>query len=62
MTEDGAAEHLDALTSRYAGRPMRYFGECVPAELAATETPVLCRIQPRLVVALDCTEPEETLR
>ena len=59
MTEDDAAEHLDALCSRYAGRPMRYFGECVPAELAATETPVLCRILPSLVVALDCETPSE---
>ena len=53
MTEDGALAHLDALTSKYAGRPMRYFGECVPAALAATEIPVLCRIRPTYVVALD---------
>ena len=53
MTEDGALAHLDALTSKYAGRPMRYFGECVPAVLAETEIPVLCRIRPTHVVALD---------
>jgi PPOX class probable F420-dependent enzyme len=53
MTEDGALEHLDALSSKYAGRPMRYFGECVPAELARTEIPVLCRIRPTHVVALE---------
>jgi PPOX class probable F420-dependent enzyme len=53
MTEDGAMAHLDALTSKYAGRPMRYFGECVPAVLAETEVPVLCRIRPTHVVALD---------
>lgn len=53
MTEDGAMAHLDALTSKYAGRPMRYFGECVPATLAETEVPVLCRIRPTHVVALD---------
>jgi PPOX class probable F420-dependent enzyme len=53
MTEDGAMAHLDALTSKYAGRPMRYFGECVPAALAETEVPVLCRIRPTHVVALD---------
>ena len=52
MTESGAMEHLDALGLRYTGiRP--YFGGCVPAELAATETPVLCRIRPTCVVALD---------
>jgi PPOX class probable F420-dependent enzyme len=53
MTEDGAMAHLDALSSKYAGRPMRYFGECVPAALAETEVPVLCRIRPTHVVALD---------
>jgi PPOX class probable F420-dependent enzyme len=53
MTEDGALDHLDALTSKYAGRPMRYFGECVPATLGETEVPVLCRIRPTHVVALD---------
>ena len=52
MTESGAMEHLDALGLRYTGiRP--YFGGCVPAELAATETPVLGLIQPRHVVTLD---------
>ncbi len=55
MTEDGAVEHLDGLTSKYAGRPMRYFGESVPAALADTEVPVLCRIRPTHVVALDGT-------
>ena len=53
MTEDGAMAHLDALTAKYAGRPMRYFGECVPAVLAETEVPVLCRIRPTHIVALD---------
>jgi PPOX class probable F420-dependent enzyme len=53
MTEDGAMAHLDALTAKYAGRPMRYFGECVPAVLAETEVPVLCHIRPIHVVALD---------
>jgi PPOX class probable F420-dependent enzyme len=62
MTEDGALEHLDALSSKYAGRPVRYFGECVPPELAETETPVLCTILPRIVIALDCTEPREAAR
>jgi len=45
-------EHLDALSLRYTGLAP-YFGGCVPAELAATETPVLCRIRPTCVVALD---------
>jgi PPOX class probable F420-dependent enzyme len=53
MTEVGAGAHLDAITSKYAGRPMRYFGECVPAVLAETEIPVLCRIRPTHVVAFD---------
>jgi PPOX class probable F420-dependent enzyme len=53
MTEDGAGAHLDALASRYAGRPVRYFGGAIPAHFAATETPVLCRILPARVVSLD---------
>jgi PPOX class probable F420-dependent enzyme len=60
MTEDGAADHLDALASRYMGRPIRYFGDCIPAGFAETEIPVLCRIRPTRVVALDarpgCTD------
>jgi PPOX class probable F420-dependent enzyme len=59
MTHEGALEHLDALASKYVGRPIRYFGECVPGHLAQTETPVLCRIRPTRVVALDATKPED---
>lgn len=55
MTEIGALEHLDGLSARYVGSAP-YFGACVPAELQATEVPVLCRILPRRVVALDCTD------
>ena len=53
MTEVGAAAHLDALASKYVGRPIRYFGGCVAAGLAETERPVLCRIRPTRVVAMD---------
>jgi PPOX class probable F420-dependent enzyme len=55
MTEDGALAHLDDLASKYAGRQIRYFGEAIPARFAETETPVLCRIRPTLVAALDAT-------
>jgi PPOX class probable F420-dependent enzyme len=51
MTRTGADDHLDALASKYVGRPVRYFGDVVPAGLAAVETPVLCRVQPFRVVA-----------
>lgn len=54
MTEDGAMEHLDSLCARYTG-VSPYFGACVPAALAATETPILCVIRPTHVVALDAT-------
>lgn len=57
MTEEGAGRHLDALASTYAGRPIRYFGDAIPARFAETETPVLCRIRPTHVVALDATGP-----
>ena len=56
MTETGAGCHLDALASRYAGRPIRYFGGCIPARFAETETPILCSIKPVHVVALDATD------
>jgi PPOX class probable F420-dependent enzyme len=57
MTEEGAGRHLDALASKYAGRPIRYFGDAIPARFAETEVPVLCRIRPTHVVALDATQP-----
>jgi PPOX class probable F420-dependent enzyme len=59
MTEVGARDHLDALASGYAGRPVRYFGECIPQSFAATEVPVLCRIRPTRVVALDARDRSE---
>lgn len=54
MTEgEVAVRHLDELASKYSGRPIRYFGGCVDAELARQEEPVLCRVRPTHVVALD---------
>lgn len=61
MIEEGAGHHLDALASKYAGRPIRYFGECIPARFAETEMPVLVRIRPARVVALDATGRGGTL-
>jgi PPOX class probable F420-dependent enzyme len=58
MTEEGAARHLDGLASKYAGRPIRYFGDAIPARFAESEIPVLCRIRPTHVVALDATRGE----
>jgi PPOX class probable F420-dependent enzyme len=52
MTEQGALEHLDGLSMLYTGKAP-YFGSCVPAELRATEIPVLCKIRPAHVVVLD---------
>jgi PPOX class probable F420-dependent enzyme len=57
MTEEGAVEHLDSLSSKYAGRPVRYFGDMIPASFADSEVPVLCWIRPRRVVARDWTRP-----
>jgi PPOX class probable F420-dependent enzyme len=56
MTEDGAGRHLDELASKYIGRPVRYFGGVIPIGFAEKEIPVLCRIKPNLVVALDATD------
>jgi len=58
MTEDGALAHLDAIASKYAGRHIRYFGGCIPARFAEVELPVLCRIRPTHVVAMDATIEE----
>jgi PPOX class probable F420-dependent enzyme len=52
MSEEGAAEHLDALALLYTGQAP-YFGRVVPAELGESEVPVRCRILPTRVVALD---------
>jgi PPOX class probable F420-dependent enzyme len=57
MTKAGAAGHLDCLASKYAGRPARFFGDAIPASFAETETPVLCRIRPTHVVALNAKWP-----
>jgi len=57
MTEKGAPDHLDALSSKYAGRPVRYFGDMIPALYAEFEVPVLCRILPTAVVARDWSSP-----
>jgi PPOX class probable F420-dependent enzyme len=55
MTEIDAGRHLDELASKYLGRPVRYFGDVIPTRFAETEIPVLCRIQPIHVVAVDAT-------
>lgn len=60
MTEKGALEHLDGLTELYAGKKP-YFGACVPEELKETEIPVLCKILPIHVVALDATRRKEAV-
>ena len=57
MTEVGARQHLDQLASKYVGRPIHYFGDCIDAGFAETELPVLCRIRPSRVVALDASQP-----
>lgn len=59
MTEVGASEHLDLLASKYAGRSIRFFGDAIPASFAEAKIPVLCRIQPTHVYALDATKNRE---
>jgi PPOX class probable F420-dependent enzyme len=60
ITESGAGEHLDGLASKYTGRPARFFGGLVPARFAETEVPVIFRIQPVHVVAVDATRNRRT--
>jgi len=45
LVEDGAVEHLDRVTRRYTRHP-RYYGYVFPAEQAARETRIVCRIHP----------------
>jgi PPOX class probable F420-dependent enzyme len=52
MTEDGAMAHLDGLSLRYAGAAP-YFGRCIPEKFRETEVPVLCRIAPTHLIAVD---------
>jgi PPOX class probable F420-dependent enzyme len=59
MTEVGAAEHLDQLASKYAGRPIKYFGDAIPARFAETEIPIRCRIRPTRVIAVDATRKSD---
>jgi PPOX class probable F420-dependent enzyme len=47
--DESAAAHLDALALAYEGAD-RYFGGVVPAELAQTEHPVICRLRPLSVM------------
>ena len=60
ITESGARAHLDRLASAYAGRPVRFFGGAVPARFADTEIPVIFRIRPTHVVAVDATGRRRT--
>jgi hypothetical protein len=53
MTESGARAHLNSLASRYAGRPVAYFGDVIDAHFADTEQPVMCLIDPLEIVAFD---------
>ncbi|MCP4361717.1 MAG: PPOX class F420-dependent oxidoreductase [Chloroflexi bacterium] len=45
MTEEGALEHLDALTKLYIGQP-NFFGDSVDAALKHKFTPVKIKIAP----------------
>jgi PPOX class probable F420-dependent enzyme len=50
MTEVGALEHLDQLTSLYMRKPgAKFFGDSVAAELAATFIPVKIKLAPTRV-------------
>ena len=48
LTEEGALEHLDALTRSYTTHPC-YYGYVYPVEQQARETRVIARIHPRSV-------------
>lgn len=47
ITEDGALDHLNAITSQYSDRP--YYGGIFPAEKKDRETRIICRLRPMKV-------------
>ena len=50
MVEEGALEHLDALTRLYMDKPdARFFGDSVGAELESRFTPIRVKIAPARV-------------
>lgn len=49
LTEDGAMEHLDALTRQYTTHP-RYYGYVYPAGRQYAETRVICTIHARKII------------
>jgi PPOX class probable F420-dependent enzyme len=52
MTEVGALEHLNQLTSHYSGKPdAKFFGDSISADLEAHFTPVKIKIAPTRIRA-----------
>lgn len=48
LVEDGALEHLDAITRKYTSHP-QYYGYVFPLEKKEHETRVICRIHAKKV-------------
>ena len=48
LVEDGALEHLDAVTRKYTSHP-RYYGYVFPMEKKERETRIICRIHARKI-------------
>jgi PPOX class probable F420-dependent enzyme len=48
LIEDGALEHLDAITRKYTSHP-QYYGYVFPLEKKAHETRVICRIHAKKI-------------
>jgi len=48
LVEEGALEHLDALTRAYTRHP-QYYGYIFPVEQRERETRIICRLRPRRI-------------
>lgn len=48
LVEDGALEHLDAITRKYTSNP-QYYGYVFPLEKMERETRIICRIHAKKV-------------
>ena len=48
LVEEGALEHLDAVTRKYTAHP-QYYGYVFPLEKKAHETRIICRIHAKKI-------------
>ncbi|MFW9929986.1 MAG: PPOX class F420-dependent oxidoreductase [Candidatus Thorarchaeota archaeon] len=48
ITETGARQHLDKITSKYTNK--QYYGDIFPVEKQYKETRIICKIKPKKII------------